>query len=219
MKNSFLALSILSIVFLTGCVSMDRMVRNAPFNGNDFYRDGVNLWPLYYQEGVNRSILFPLIDMDDKGFAVRPFYHKDENKHGILWPLSAFDTQDNEGWVGPLLWQKKMKKFGLLPLFITSGGDFWSLPAIWLSPRKQKYYVLPLFAKERDGLMVGNFIKGKDWFLIFPVYGQGKDWFYFLNFAYSCNQAREEKNYYVFPVAWYQSSPGKQLSGEKDSRA
>ena len=101
MKNLLLIFVVLWALLLTGCVSGDRLARNTPFasGSNSFYRDGVNLFPLYYQEGVNRSILFPLIDIDDRGFAVRPFYHKDNDEHGILWPLAAFNK--TEGWVGP----------------------------------------------------------------------------------------------------------------------
>ena len=106
MKKNLLLLPVLAaLLLLTGCVSGERLVRNAPFasGNNSFDRNGVNLFPLYYREGGKCSILFPLIDIDDRGFAIRPFYHRDGKAHGILWPLCAFD--DGEFWVGPFFWK------------------------------------------------------------------------------------------------------------------
>ena len=98
MKKLYFVFAVLGTLLLTGCVSGDRLARNTPFvsGNNSFYRDGVNLFPLYYKEGKRQSILFPLIDIDDRGFAVRPFYHRDGKEQGILWPLCAFN--DKEGW-------------------------------------------------------------------------------------------------------------------------
>ena len=65
MKKLLLTLFALSTLIFTGCVSGDRLARNTPFaSGNtSFYRDGINLFPLYYKEGKRQSILFPLIDI------------------------------------------------------------------------------------------------------------------------------------------------------------
>jgi len=70
MKKLLFIFFVLGSLFLTGCVSGDRLARNTPFasGNNSFYRDGVNLFPLYYKEGKRQSILFPLIDIDDRGF-------------------------------------------------------------------------------------------------------------------------------------------------------
>ena len=130
MKRHLLAFFALGAVFLAGCVSGDRLARNTPFasGGNSFYRDGINLFPLYYQEGENQSILFPFFDIDDRGFAVRPFYHRDGKEQGILWPLCAFN--DNEGWIGTYFW-KGTQKLGLLPFFVKNDDLWWLFPASW----------------------------------------------------------------------------------------
>ena len=135
MKKLLLISTVLgAVLFLSGCVSGDRLARNTPFasGSNSFYRDGVNLFPLYYKEGKRQSILFPLIDIDDHGFAVRPFYHRDRKEQGILWPLCAFN--DKEGWVGPYYWKGK-ENFGLLPFFIHDDEFVWVFPASWYSKK------------------------------------------------------------------------------------
>ena len=202
-KKLLLLFFVLGALLLTGCVSGDRMMRNSPFSGRGFYRDGVNLWPLYYQEGDKHSILFPLIDIDDRGFAVRPFYHKDGRNHGILWPLCAYNTLEDEGWFGPFLRFSKTG-YGLLPLFIKDDEFLWVFPASWYSERYESYALLPLFYKNKEVLWIGNFFKKNDMFLIFPIYGQGNDWFYFLNFINASDS--QEKSYWLIPLAHYKSN-------------
>ena len=133
-----------TVLFQTGCVSGDRLARNTPFasGNNSFYRDGVNLFPLYYKEGKRQSILFPMIDIDERGFAVRPFYHKDKDEHGILWPLAAFNK--NEGWAGPVVWGQDT--YGFFPLFISGKHTLWVFPASWYRDEKS-FGVLPLFCR------------------------------------------------------------------------
>ena len=220
-KQSILFLAF-CVLFLTGCVSGARMVRNSPFDGGKFYREGVNMWPLYYQEGVRRSILFPLIDMDDRGFAVRPFYHKDRDEHGILWPLIAFNS--HEGWAGTFYW-KENGSFGLWPFFSKRKDLLWIFPATWYG--KDSYGVLPFFCRNDDTvwifpanwysqksqgalpfywrcddkLLIGNVFKSKDMFLVFPLFGKGKDWIYLLNFIH-CSR-RKEKGFIFLPLVWY----------------
>lgn len=203
MKKYWIVLAAVgACMLLTGCVSGKRMMRNSPFNSSGkFYRSGVNLWPVYYQEGVNKSILFPLIDIDDRGFAVRPLYHRDNDEHGILWPLCAFNK--DEGWAGTFMWTKS-GGYGLLPLFYNDDEFLWVFPASWYDKANNSYAILPLLAKDGEFLWVGNVIKDKDMFLVFPFYGQGKNWFYFLNFIYHTNKKRQENTYVVPPLAWYQ---------------
>ena len=139
MKKFYIYFFVLGTLFLTGCVSGERLARNTPFasGNNSFYRDGVNLFPLYYKEGKRQSILFPLIDIDDRGFAVRPFYHKDRDEHGILWPLCAFNNKG--GWVGPYYWKGK-ENFGLLPFFIHDDEFVWVFPLHGIAMRKVSEY-------------------------------------------------------------------------------
>ena len=228
-KNFYLIFVVLGTLLLTGCVSGNRLARNTPFasGNNSFYRDGVNLFPLYYKEGKRQSILFPLIDIDDRGFAVRPFYHRDRKEQGILWPLCAFN--DKEGWVGPYYWKGK-ENFGLLPFFINDDEFVWIFPASWYSKKYGNYAVLPLFykcsefvwvfpasfyvdndnfgvlplfCKSEDLLWIGNVFKTEDMFLVFPIYGRGKGWFYFLNYVQG--ETGAVKNYAFFPLAYYEN--------------
>lgn len=210
------AVLICGALFLAGCVSGERMMRNSPFDGNKFYRDGINLFPLYYQEGVNRSILFPFVDIDDRGFAVRPFFHKDRDEYGILWPLAAFNSEG--GWAGTFYWREKRgfyggRKFGLLPLFIKDDRSLWVFPASWWKGGSAPTYaVLPFFYRNvgNGTTFVVNVFKDKETFLIVPFYGQGKDWFYLLNFI---RHSRDDKrSYIVLPLGFFSvDNDGKEL--------
>ena len=228
MKNLLFIFFVLGSLFLTGCVSGDRLARNTPFasRSNSFYRDSVNLFPLYYKEGKRQSILFPLIDIDDRGFAVRPFYHKDKDEHGILWPLAAFNK--TEGWAGPVVWGQETygffplfisgkhtlwvfpaswydneNDFGVLPFFVKNYDLWWLFPASWYRDEKS-FGVLPLFCRYKDFFWAGNVFKTDDMFLVFPVYGRGKGWFYFLNYVQGETSAF--KDYAFFPLAYYKRS-------------
>ena len=199
---------ILCALLLAGCVSGERMVRNSPFDSSKFYREGVNLFPLYYQEGVNRSILFPLIDIDNRGFAVRPLYHRDRDEHGILWPLCAFNSKTGSGWAGTFFWNGK-KNFGLLPLFFRDGKFWWVFPASWYAG--SNYGVLPFFIRDEGNFIWAlNVYKDKETFLIVPFYGQGKKWFYLLNFVrYSDGGSN---TYIMIPLAFFTvDNEGKEL--------
>ena len=227
MKKLLPTLFALSTLIFTGCVSGERLVRNTPFySGGKFYRDGVNLFPLYYQEGKKQSILFPMIDIDEQGFAVRPFYHKDKDEHGILWPLAAFNK--TEGWAGPVVWGQDTygffplfisgkhtlwvfpaswydneNDFGVLPFFVKNYDLLWVFPASWYRDEKS-FGVLPLFCRYKDFFWAGNVFKTDDMFLVFPIYGRGKGWFYFLN--YIQGETIAMKDYAFFPLAYYKRS-------------
>ncbi len=209
-RLSSLFLAAFCALLLAGCVSGERMVRNSPFAGSKFYRDGVNLFPLYYQEGVNRSILFPLIDIDNRGFAVRPFYHKDNDEHGVLWPLCAFNSK--EGWLGTFFWERE-KYSGLLPLFVKGRDFLWVFPASWWS-NNQHYAVLPFFYRDerKNVLWAVNVYKDNETFLVLPFYGKGKKWVYLLNFVHYNDQEREKDSYFVLPLAFFTADKeGKEL--------
>ena len=228
MKKLYFVFAVLGTLFLSGCVSGERLARNTPFasGNNSFYRDGVNLFPLYYKEGKRQSILFPLIDIDDRGFAVRPFYHKDKDEHGILWPLAAFNK--TEGWAGPVVWGQDTygffplfisgkhtlwvfpaswydneNDFGVLPFFVKNYDLWWLFPASWYRDEKS-FGVLPLFCRYKDFFWAGNVFKTDDMFLVFPIYGRGKGWFYFLN--YIQGETIAMKYYAFFPLAYYKRS-------------
>ena len=61
-----------SLALLTSaCVTGDRLWRVTPFEGASS-GERVNLWPLAYHDGDETSVLWPLFDVDQRGFALRP---------------------------------------------------------------------------------------------------------------------------------------------------
>src|SRR5258705_13130460 len=94
-------LACLAAVLAAGCHTADRLWRVSPFEGAAA-SDRVNLWPLAYHNGSETSVLWPLFDVDQRGFALRPLVAKDGSGYSFLFPLASFDTDAGEGWIGPL---------------------------------------------------------------------------------------------------------------------
>ena len=61
----------------------------------------VNLWPLIYQNQDHTSALWPVVDVDPNGFAVRPVLNKEKNDWSVLFPLSSYNAERKVGWLGP----------------------------------------------------------------------------------------------------------------------
>src|SRR5262245_19719459 len=92
----------LLLLALAGCSSADRMLRIQPFSSHGAPRpDRVNLWPLAYANGEEFALLWPLLDVDDHGFALRPLVARDDTRWSILYPLASFDAASGVGWIGP----------------------------------------------------------------------------------------------------------------------
>ena len=146
MKRSIglLAAGALLLLSCMGCVSGDRALRNSPAGRKIEVRfDGstVNLWPLYYHSGDFTSVLWPLFDLDSRGFAVRPFFHHDRDAAAILWPLSGWDHSGGwaltaywgEGCCGmfPLFHIGKFHYLGMFPLIYYWKPDNWFAGPVW----------------------------------------------------------------------------------------
>ena len=101
----------------------------------------VNVWPFCTVNSRYVSILWPFIDWDDFGMAVRPFFNQEGNDSSILFPLSCWNTVDGDGWALNTYWNKDC--FGIFPLmhigkqpdafwfagpFVGDGGSFGVLP-------------------------------------------------------------------------------------------
>jgi hypothetical protein len=128
---------LLAPVVLASCQTADRLWRISPLEGGAS-SERVNLWPLAYRSGDELSVLWPLFDIDSRGFALRPIVAKDESSWSVLFPLASFDTDAGEGWVGPFysLWDNT----GLFPL--ANFGRFnWVGPA-WWSPESRGLFPL-----------------------------------------------------------------------------
>src|SRR6266850_7104658 len=95
-------LAILSVLVVpsAACRTGDRLWRISPFEGSPA-SERVNLWPLAYHNGDETSVLWPLFDLDDRGFALRPLVAKDGSGYSILFPFASFDTQEGRGWIFP----------------------------------------------------------------------------------------------------------------------
>ena len=117
----------------------------------------INIWPFFFRSNAYWTVLWPFIDCDPYGFAVRPFYNHEGDEYSILFPLSAWNPVSKRGWVTlfawthngfgfvPLTWQWKGDKEGgayYTPLFIynydehpleyrvntTKNGRWWEVP-------------------------------------------------------------------------------------------
>ena len=131
-----LALIFTAALLLTSCASSKRMMRLSPFSSKDspkvnYDESHVNLWPLFYNKGDFYSVLWPVIDSDPKGFAVRPLYNQDGHEYSILFPLCAWNPQNGDGWVLNTYWKKKYT--GSFPLFHLGAKDKFNyiLPVWW----------------------------------------------------------------------------------------
>ena len=138
---SFLsALALPAVVLVSGCASSERMNRlsydsdsySAPkssrISGGKFddavaslrtpvgLQDRqVNVWPFCTVNSRYVSILWPFIDWDDFGMAIRPFYNREGNDASILFPLSSWNPVDGDGWALNVYWDPDY--YGMFPLF------------------------------------------------------------------------------------------------------
>lgn len=123
---------LISVILLLGaCASTDRMMRITPF-GRDEVKDPdrVNLWPLFYQSQDRTSVLWPLFDMDDQGFALRPLVAIEDESVSLLGPMAGWDSEKDIWWVIPAY--KLEKNYGVFPLFGLGDKLSYIGPAYWL---------------------------------------------------------------------------------------
>lgn len=185
-------LLVLLALGLGACHTAGRAWRITPFD-DQAEPDRVNLWPLAYHSGDQTSVLWPLFDVDDQGFALRPVVAKDGTGWSILWPLASFDTAEGEGWVGPFY--RFGSAQGLFPIVNLGGGVSWVGPWWWtdesrglfpLSAFGRTSYVGPIWWRRgadgtRGGLFplayfgswghVGPVWWSRGGFGIFPLFG------------------------------------------------
>ena len=76
----------------------------------------VNIWPFYFRSKDYFSILWPFIDFDPYGMAIRPFYNHEGDDYSILFPLSSWNTATKSGWFLNTIWTPHTYMF--LPLFV-----------------------------------------------------------------------------------------------------
>jgi hypothetical protein len=91
--------------------------------------DRLNAWPLAFVDQGGGAVLWPLIDFDDRGFAVRPIVSKDDSEWDVLFPLSHFDVDEGEGWA--LLGYSYSDNVGFLPICNFGPSLNFVIPAYW----------------------------------------------------------------------------------------
>ncbi len=100
----------------------------------DFKKELINVWPLFYRSGDYTSVMWPVIDHDPYGMAVRPFYNHEGDEYSILFPLCAWNPVAGDGWFLTSWWNFKPKRtsFTILPFAhytrTANEGDLWVTP-------------------------------------------------------------------------------------------
>jgi hypothetical protein len=127
-----------------GCASSRRMMDVSVFGeGNERLTDNrVNLFPLYYANRQKHSVLWPIGDWDDHGFAIRPLFNKQDDDYSVLFPLSSWDPKDGSGWALTAWWDKH--SLGCLPIG-GKGRDWW--------------FAGPIVGKGRDWWFAGPIVR------------------------------------------------------------
>jgi hypothetical protein len=146
-----------------------------------------------------------MIDYDEFGMAVRPFYNQEGDEYSILFPLSAWNPKNGDGWVLTGFWGEK--HWGVIPI-CASGKSAGFATLYWWGPTKSgvgpawwrndasEYGVFPIFAN----------LKKYQW--LFPLYytyanGGNKDrWYVSILWPLSMFESKNEKKKtsWIFPL-------------------
>ena len=189
-----------AVLFLTSCASSKRMMRLSPFASKNpkkvsYDESHVNLWPLFYNKGNFNSVLWPVVDSDAKGFAVRPLYNQDGNEYSVLFPLCAWNPVNGDGWAFNTYWNKK--RVGSVPLFnINYGGhDFNYIIPVWWADDWRMFGTLGAsFSKDLNFVGPLWFDKSASSGGIFPIFNQGPKWGWLFPLY---NYEKKEYNFYL----------------------
>lgn len=154
----------LLLLFAPACASQSRLWRISPFTSpatsTSSEPAGGERWngfPLVWTDGASTALLWPLIDFDARGFAVRPIASKDGPEWDVLFPLAHVDTSTGEGWA--LNGYSCGGNTGLFPLcnfgprFGFAGPAWWTkdegevsrwgvFPIAWVDARTDEWLVL-----------------------------------------------------------------------------
>lgn len=135
--------SVLALVLAASCQTADRLWRVSPFD-EEAASERVNLWPLAYRSGDELSVLWPLFDVDSRGFALRPLVAKDGSAWSVLFVLASFDTDAGEGWAGPFY--SFGNNAGLFPL--ANVGRFSWVGPVWWTGESRGLFPLAMLGNE-----------------------------------------------------------------------
>ena len=227
MKRHIFLLSLL--VLICSCASSRRLARvfNEKTDNTSKEADRTNMFPLFYVSGTSTSFLWPLIDSDDRGLSIRPIYNQEDDEFAVLFPLSAWNPVDNEGWIGPYYWNKEHS--ALFPLYYrdehhTQFLNYYSHPTgsmlfpLYLhfedSNEKGFYTLLGGYSQhgDRSNSMAGllwwsGSAPGESYKTLFPIFYHGVDehdqTLYF--FPWLSHKGKLEQSSMLFPL-FYQDS-------------
>lgn len=171
---------------LTNCSSV--YMKGTPLYEGEYSKpqsppeERINLWPLFYYHEPAMSILWPLGEITDDHFAIRPVFSvykldKKEHEYDIFWPLVEFDFDTNDHrifpffWGGrnavhpyfiafPVLWWSNDFK-GISPLIWWESG-FSFLPFIWYD-KDNFFHFFPLWLNWKKN-------QAKDLHLLWPIF-------------------------------------------------
>ena len=120
--------SVVLLLVCASCASSKRMTRISPFGEMtrqaQLDRDRINAWPLVYHQRDTTSLLWPIVDIDDRGFAIRPLLNVEDQVWSVLFPLSSYSFDRKVGWF--LTAYKYEDYLGVFPLF-HKGDDIDSI--------------------------------------------------------------------------------------------
>ncbi|MDD3117978.1 MAG: hypothetical protein PHQ27_02245 [Victivallales bacterium] len=150
-KGLIVGAAVIIAVCLCSCVSSERMMRVSPLNQQPvtpFDRQAINFWPGYYGHAGAGAILWPMVDWDQNGFAVRPFFLRDNHEYAVLFPLCAWNPANGDGWILPVYWDNDA--YGMAPLFHV-GPEFSYFGPVWRFPASGKFGFFPLYRQNNAG--------------------------------------------------------------------
>ena len=242
LKASFLsALALLAVLFASSCASSERMNRlgydsdsySAPkasrISGGRFddavvnlrapvgLKDRqVNIWPFCTVNSRYVSVLWPFIDWDDFGMAVRPFFNQEGNDCSILFPLSSWNTVDGDGWALNAYWNKN--HFGIFPLMHIGKeeDDFWFAGPLFGIEGRVGLFPVCYFGEKLNfvGPVWWDSRKNKEAFGFFPLYwhwiGEGSSLFPLYLY--------DKNDFFLSPLLWmatgYDEQEDKWIKGQ-----
>ena len=195
----------------------------------------VNVWPLFYKSQDATSLLWPIVDWDKEGFAVRPVINKEKDDWSILFPASSWNTERDEGWfltayraydstglfpvlhieddsddvryIFPVWWNDSGKQHGILPLY-GMGDDFTHVGPIWWT-EKNAMGVFPIYGQK----VAADYSRRNVLFGMaasFRTYGNGNrtQWVAPLYYA---QQQGEKRTRFLLPLYWSQSNKNESM--------
>ncbi len=168
----------------------------------------VNFWPLYLANSRYVSVLWPIFDCDDYGWALRPFYNQEGHEHSILFPISAWNPHNKDGWALNFYWNKE--NLGLIPLFNTPvNKGFHYYGPVWFHTDDYIYHNRQKSADtttERDRkwgifpLLWMNCGWHRDTCVLFPIAGWDRNFNMQNNLHFFGPLWNENKEWGIFPI-------------------